>query len=66
MQNNLKKTRKDAGLTQKEVAERCGITEGAYQKYEYNKRVPILFIALKIAKVLNSKVEILFQLEDQE
>ena len=56
----LKKAREKKGLTQVEVAEKAGITERAYQRYEYGDRMPRADIAKLIAKALNSTVEKLF------
>lgn len=36
---NLKKARKDAGMTQKQVAEYLGMTERAYQRIESGERI---------------------------
>ena len=37
MRKNLKEARQKAGMTQKEVAEKLGITEAHYQKIEYGE-----------------------------
>lgn len=37
MRDNLKKARKEAGLTQQEMADKLGVTLGYYQKVEYEK-----------------------------
>lgn len=39
MRENLKKARKEAGMTQKDVAEYLGMTERAYQRIESGERV---------------------------
>lgn len=39
MRKNLKEARQKAGMTQKEIAEKLGITERAYQKIEYGTRI---------------------------
>ncbi len=36
---NLKKARRDAGMTQKQVAEYLGMTERAYQRIESGERL---------------------------
>ena len=60
MQNNLRVKRKEAGLLQEEVAKLSGITTRVYQHYEYGDRVPGVYAALKLAKALNTTVEMLF------
>ena len=39
MRQNLKRARRDAGLTQKQVAAYLGISETAYQRIEYGQRI---------------------------
>lgn len=45
----LRQCRKEAGLTQWQVAVYCDITEKAYQNYELMTREPKLEILVKIA-----------------
>ena len=66
MKNFLADKRKDAKLTQLQVAQQVGIQENAYQRYERNKVVPSVDIALRIARALGTTVEELFVLEDEE
>lgn len=46
--HNLVNARKSAGFTQKEVANRIGVKEVSYQRYEYGER-PSLLTAIRIA-----------------
>ena len=39
MRETLKKARQDAGLTQKQVAEKVGLKVGSYQQIELGKRI---------------------------
>ena len=48
----LQAARESAGLTQKQVATEAGITEQAYQKYEYGKRRPNAEISILIADAI--------------
>jgi DNA-binding XRE family transcriptional regulator len=63
--NDLKNARLAAGLTQRQVAEKPGIRESAYQNYETGRTLPNVIAALKIADVLNSRVENLYLLNNQ-
>ena len=45
----LKQCRKERGLSQREVAIYCDISETAYQNYELMSRIPRLEILIKIA-----------------
>lgn len=56
----LQAAREQSGKTQAQVAKEAGITEVAYQRYEYDKREPGVRTAIRIARALNSTVEALF------
>ena len=56
----LRAAREASGKTQRQVADESGITEVAYQRYEYGERVPNAIIITRIAKVLNTTVEALY------
>lgn len=58
--SKLKERREELRLTQKEIAEKIGIAESAYHRYEHTKREPCVSTALKIAKALNTTVEELY------
>lgn len=62
----LKETRKNKGLSQKELAERAGISLKALQAYEQNYRPLERASALdvyNIAKALDTTIEDLLELE---
>lgn len=56
----LQKRRQELNLTQKQVADKIGIAESAYQRYEQEKRIPSVAMALRIAAALDATVEKLF------
>lgn len=58
--NKLKECREALHLTQKEVAERAGIKEQQYQRYEYGDRIPNAIIAVRLAGALETTVEALY------
>ena len=60
MKNNLKEKRKALNLTQKQVAEKCGIQWQVYQRYEQGLRLPNVLLAIKIANALKTPVEALW------
>jgi len=49
LSNRLKQCRKERGLSQREVAIFCDITEKTYQNYELMTREPKLDILIRIA-----------------
>lgn len=52
----IRKCRKEAGLTQKELGERAGIAEPTIRKYESNRLNPKIETLQKIADALNVSV----------
>lgn len=49
----LTKARKKAGLTQQELADRLGLTQGAIAHYEADRRVPRLDVCRRIVAAFN-------------
>jgi transcriptional regulator with XRE-family HTH domain len=54
---NLKEKRKEKKLTQKQVADLCGITQVSYSYYEVGKRNPKPAMLKKFASVLDCTVD---------
>ena len=52
----LKQARKDAGLTQKQLGEKCGMADSAIRKYESGRVVPKLDTLQKLATALGQDV----------
>lgn len=63
LENRLRAKRIEKGLSQKALAQQCGLTRQALYSIESNKYLPSTEISLRLAKVLNCGVEDLFQLE---
>ena len=60
--NNLEELRRSAGLTQKDLSERAGVSRKSINAIENGVYVPSTVLALKIAKTLKCNVEDLFKL----
>ena len=60
--NRLKEKRGELGLTQAELAERCGVTRKTINTVENGVFVPSALLALKLARALDQPVEELFWL----
>ena len=58
---NLKEKRKEKKLTQKQVADLCGITQVSYSYYEVGKRNPKPAMLKKFASVLDCTVDEILQ-----
>ena len=56
----LRAAREKSGKTQAQVAREANIAERLYQDYEYGKREPGVRTAIRIARALDSTVEVLF------
>ena len=62
----LRAVREREGMTQKQVAEKAGVTERAYQYYEANEKEPGVRTEIRIARAVNSTVEELFREQQSE
>ncbi|MFY0481611.1 helix-turn-helix transcriptional regulator [Flavobacterium sp. PLA-1-15] len=66
MKNTLKVERAKQNLTQQDLADRVSVSRQTINSIESQKYIPSTVLALKIAKVFNSKVEEIFQLEEDD
>ena len=66
MQNNIAKFRKEAGLSQQELADDISVSRKTISTVEKNRFTPSVIIALKIAVDFNMPVESLFILEETD
>ena len=62
--DRLKKVRKAKGVTQKAMAEYLGITEQAYQKYEYALREPNHETTIRLADFFDVSIDYLLGRSD--
>ncbi len=66
MKNTIKVERAKKNLTQADLADKIGISRQAVNSIETGKFVPSTVLALKMAKVFGTTVEIIFQLEKSD
>jgi putative transcriptional regulator len=66
VQNNIAKFRKEAGLSQQELADAISVSRKTISTVETNRFKPSVIIALKIAANFNMPVESLFILEETD
>lgn len=59
LEKRIKELREKAGLTQKELAEKLGLTDGAIGLYEVGKRNPSLSILNKLADFFDVSIDYL-------
>ena len=64
--DNIKHARIEKKLTQKEMAQRLGISQQAYSQYENDKRRPKLETLQKIADALGCSIEALFVYDPED
>jgi putative transcriptional regulator len=63
MRNRVRELRKQLNLTQEEFAKSLGVTRQTVIAIENDKYNPTLVLAIKIARLLNKPVEMVFILE---
>jgi putative transcriptional regulator len=66
MKNNVKLARLQAELTQQELADRVGITRQTVSLIEKGKYNPSLKLCLQICYAVQSKLDELFWVEEEE
>lgn len=64
MRNKVKILRKELGLRQEDIANEVGVTRQTIIAVENNKYNPTLELAMKLARLLNTPVEDIFQLDE--
>ena len=60
MENTIRSRRKELGLSQEELAKKCGVSRQTVNAIENNKYDPTLALAFALAKELQVTVEELF------
>jgi putative transcriptional regulator len=64
MKNKIRELRTELGLRQEDLAREAGVTRQTINAIENNKYNPTLVLAMKLAQLLKTPVEELFQLDD--
>ena len=60
MKNQIRDLRREQGLSQEELARRCGVSRQTINAIENNKYDPTLALAFRLAQVLGTTVDQLF------
>lgn len=60
MENCIRERRKELGISQEELAKRCGVSRQTVNAIENNKYDPTLALAFHLAKTLGTTVDELF------
>jgi putative transcriptional regulator len=66
MKNTIKVERAKKNWTQADLAKHIGISRQGLNSIETGKFVPSTLLALRMAKVFNTTVEVIFQLDDTD
>lgn len=61
MENTIRNKRKELGLSQEELAKKCGVSRQTVNAIENDKYDPTLTLAFRLAKELGTTVDELFQ-----
>jgi len=62
MKNKIKELRKNMGLRQEDIANELGVTRQTINAIENDKYNPTLELAMKLARLLKTSVENIFEL----
>jgi DNA-binding XRE family transcriptional regulator len=54
---NIKRIRKERGMTQEEMAKRLDIAQATYCQFETNAKAPNIYLANEIAKILKVSLD---------
>ena len=60
MENTIREKRKERGISQEELARRCGVSRQTINAIENNKYDPTLSLAFHLAQELETTVDALF------
>lgn len=63
MKNTIKVERAKKNWTQEDLADKIGVSRQSINSIETGKFIPSTVLALKMAKVFDTTVELIFQLE---
>ena len=66
MKNTIKVERAKKDLTQAELAKLVGVSRQTINSIEKNRFIPSTLLSLKLAKVLEAKVDAIFELEEED
>lgn len=60
MKNTIRERRKEKGISQEELAKKCGVARQTVNAIENNKYDPTLALAFSLARELGTTVDMLF------
>ncbi len=66
MKNTIKVQRAILNITQEELAQKIGVSRQTINSIEKNRYVPSTILALKIARVFNTSIHEIFELEEED
>lgn len=64
MENQIRALRKERGISQEDLARRCGVSRQTINAIENNKYDPTLGLAMRLSRLLKTPVEDIFHLPD--
>ncbi len=65
MKNKIREIRKEMGLSQEELARRCGVSRQTVNAIENDKYDPTLALAFRLGRELYTRVDELFAPEEE-
>lgn len=64
IKNNIETLRKEQGISQEELARMCEVSRQTISSLENYRYAPSIFLAFKISKIFNKKIEDIFIYEE--
>ena len=65
-QNKIRELRREKGLKQQDLASKIGIHQSEISNIEMGKRIPNVYLAIKIARFLGKSVEEIFPYHEEK
>lgn len=66
MKNNIKVERAKKNLTQAKLAKLANVSRQTINSMESGKYIPSTLLALRLAHIFETTIEVIFELEDQD
>lgn len=66
IKNKVEQLRKEKGISQEELAHLCEVSRQTISSLENTKYAPSIFLAFKISKIFNKKIEEVFIYEEEK
>lgn len=66
IKNNIEELRKERNISQEELARMCEVSRQTISSLENSRYAPSIFLAFKISRIFNKKIEEIFIYKEEE